>query len=70
MVRNEKPCYLGGLTMLDGPERIEAGWWDDALAARDYFIAKNDGQMLLWIYRERPTLGEDVPGWFLHGFFG
>ena len=70
MVRHEKPFYLGSLTMLAGPERIEAGWWDDALAARDYYIAGNDSQMLLWVYRERPSLGEEPPGWFLHGFFG
>ncbi len=70
MVRHEKPFYLGSLTMLAGPERIESGWWDDALAARDYFIARNDSQMLLWVYRERPSLGEEMPGWFLHGFFG
>ena len=70
MVRNEKPCYLGSLTMLAGPERIEAGWWDDALAARDYFIAGNDSKMLLWVYRERASVAEDTPGWFLHGFFG
>ena len=69
MVKNEKPCYLGSLTMLAGPERIESGWWDDGLAARDYFIAGNDSKMLLWIYRERPSLAEETPGWFLHGFF-
>ena len=27
------------LQLLAGPERIESGWWDDELAARDYFIA-------------------------------
>ncbi|HEX8956095.1 MAG TPA: DNA polymerase Y family protein [Burkholderiaceae bacterium] len=70
MVRGEKPFYLGSLTMLSGPERIESGWWDDKLAARDYFIASNESRMLLWIYRERPSLAEETPGWFLHGFFG
>lgn len=70
MVRHEKPCYFGSLTMLAGPERIEAGWWDDGLAARDYYIARNDSQMLLWVYRERPTAAEEAPDWFLHGFFG
>ena len=64
------PDHIGSLTMLAGPERIEAGWWDDALAARDYYIARNDSQMLLWVYRERPTLAEETPDWFLHGFFG
>lgn len=67
MVRGDKPFYQGALTLLAGPERIEAGWWDDGLATRDYFIAANDGHLLLWIYRERLT-GEE--GWFLHGYFG
>ena len=67
MVMGHKPFYQGVLTLLAGPERIEAGWWDDGLATRDYFIASNAAHLLLWIYRERLT-GED--GWFLHGYFG
>ncbi len=69
LVRREKPFYQSSLTMLAGPERIEAGWWDDALATRDYFIARNDKHMLLWVYCERPGLASGDAGWFLHGFF-
>jgi protein ImuB len=58
------------LTLLIGPERIESGWWDDALAIRDYFIAQNDGHMLLWIFRLRTNSEVAGSGWFLHGFFG
>ena len=53
------------LSLLAGPERVEAGWWDGQHVARDYFIARNQAQSLLWIYRER-----NVPArWYVHGFF-
>jgi len=60
------------LQLLSGPERIEAGWWDSALAGRDYFIAATGDGALVWIYRERlPLLSEaSSSGWFLHGRFG
>ncbi len=60
------------LQLLSGPERIEAGWWDSALASRDYFIAAAGDGALVWIYRERlPLLCEaSSSGWFLHGRFG
>lgn len=54
------------LQILSGPERIEAGWWDAELSARDYFIARDEGGALVWIYRTRlATPG----GWFLQGRF-
>jgi protein ImuB len=59
------PCYDGRLTLLAGPERIEAGWWDGHDITRDYFVASNPNEALLWIYRERDLGGR----WFLHGFF-
>jgi protein ImuB len=69
LVRGHKPFYQSVLKILAGPERIEAGWWDDALAVRDYFIACNDANLLLWVYRERQGVQVDEPGWFLQGFF-
>lgn len=60
----EMPQYEGPLTLLTTPERIESGWWDGHCVAREYFVAANPAQALLWIYRE-PRHG----GWFLHGFF-
>ncbi len=59
------PSYGGRLTLLAGPERIESGWWDGRDAMRDYFVACNPHEALLWIYRERGMGG----AWFLHGFF-
>lgn len=70
IMRRDKPFYQTPLILLTGPERIESGWWDDALATRDYFIAQNEAHLLLWIFRQR-TLGDAAgSGWFLHGFFG
>ena len=68
LTRQHKPFYQSPLTLLAGPERIESGWWDDALALRDYFIAENDNHALLWIFRQR--VGNVESGWFLHGYFG
>jgi protein ImuB len=61
----EVPYYEGLLALLAGPERIESGWWDGNDVMRDYFVASNAEDALLWIYRERSSGGR----WFLHGFF-
>jgi len=58
------------LWLVAGPERIEAGWWDEAFAARDYFIAQADDGALLWVYRFRHAPAADESGWYLHGRFG
>ena len=59
------------LQLLCGPERIEAGWWDTALAERDYFIAQTSDGALVWVYRARLPLSVavDAQGWFLQGRF-
>ena len=61
-----QPCLDGRLTLLDGPERIEGGWWDSADVARDYYVAAQRSGRRLWIYQERRPGG----GWYLHGLFG
>ena len=58
------------LQLLSGPERIEAGWWDAALAERDYFIARMPDGALVWVYRARLAVAASAPGWFLQGRFG
>lgn len=60
------PHYDGPLALLTGPERIESGWWDGCDVVRDYFVARNPTQSLLWIYRERSS----PAAWYLHGIFG
>ena len=65
-MQQHRPAYHGPLQLLCGPERIEAGWWEEApssIVQRDYFIARSPQQSLLWIFR---TPAHD---WYLHGFF-
>jgi len=58
------------LQLLSGPERIESGWWDAALAERDYYIAQLADGALVWVYRARLPLAAPSQGWFLQGRFG
>lgn len=53
------------LTLLDGIERIESGWWDGRDLARDYYPARAADGRRLWIYREHGHAGR----WFVHGLF-
>ena len=54
------------LELLSGPERIETGWWDGREVLRDYFVARDERGVRLWIYRDRC----EPHGWYLHGLFG
>jgi protein ImuB len=65
-VRRDQPVYGTPLTLVRGPERIESGWWDEAAAVRDYFVAEDAGAARYWIYRER---GAADPRWYLHGLY-
>ena len=66
------------LHLLAGPERIEAGWWDEGdlgqagLFTRDYSIAQAADGALIWLYRTRlpSEPAAHNAGWFLHGRFG
>ncbi|MDA0237620.1 MAG: DNA polymerase Y family protein [Proteobacteria bacterium] len=58
------PHLRGPLTIIDGPERIETGWWDDQDIKRDYFIALTQDHSQVWIYKD--TVSRN---WFLHGIF-
>ncbi len=51
--------------LMDGPERIESGWWDRDEICRDYYAARNGKGQTLWIYRDWREQGR----WFLHGLF-
>ena len=83
-VRNNIPQCAdegGPLTLLAGPQRVEAGWWgvsekDGACALRDYFLARSEQMGLLWVYQERlggqgRAEGKTGAGadWYLHGLF-
>jgi protein ImuB len=65
------PRFHGPLTLLAGPQRIEAAGWDDAPGLqRDYFIARSAACGLLWVFRQRlQRSGPGAAAWFLHGMF-
>ena len=61
------PLHQGcRLRLLDGPERLETGWWDEDSMSRDYYTAINPAGMRLWVFRNR----KQSPAWYLHGYFG
>jgi protein ImuB len=63
-LRQQCPWYEGALTLLAGPQRLEAGWLEGEPALRDYFVARSEKAGLVWIFRERQGLR-----WYLHGLF-
>lgn len=61
------PLHKGcRLTLLDGPERLETGWWDEYAVSRDYYTAISAAGTRLWVFRNRRA----APDWYLHGIFG
>lgn len=66
LVRSGRPVYMSPLRFIDGPERLEAGWWADQTAARDYYVAQATNASCYWIYRERVS---NEALWYLHGMF-
>ena len=65
------PQHQGPLTLLAGPQRLEAGWLEGDAALRDYYVARSATAGLLWVYRERlggQAMGEPAR-WYLQGIF-
>ena len=56
---------LPAIVLLDGPERIEGGWWDGGDVRRDYFVARADSGQTLWVFKH-PRRNA---GWQVHGIF-
>jgi len=65
-----EPLPLTKPDLLQGPERIESGWWDGKGVARDYYVARQgrpqgEGQGIrLWVFQERQS-----KRWYVHGVF-
>ncbi|KZY30827.1 MULTISPECIES: DNA polymerase Y family protein [unclassified Oleiphilus] len=51
------------VTLIEGPERIATGWWDEQNVIRDYFIARAHSGAWLWVFRTPEQR------WYLHGVF-
>ncbi len=69
------PVHQGcRLRFIDGPERLETGWWDADGISRDYYTAAGQDGRRLWVFRNRKrdrdykSSGES--SWYLHGYFG
>jgi protein ImuB len=65
----DDPLPLPKPEILQGPERIESGWWDGKGVARDYYVARQQGApqssgARLWVFQERRS-----KRWYLHGVF-
>lgn len=81
-VQRHRPSLQGPLNLLVGPQRFEAGWWEQAaptgacapgecatgLARREYFVAHNAAVGGVWIYRDL-LQAQEQSAWFLHGFY-
>ena len=65
LVQQGSPQYQGALTLLAGPQRLEAGWLDGVAALRDYYVARSSVAGLLWIYQDRLVTSD----WYLHGVY-
>jgi protein ImuB len=57
------------VVLMDGPERIESGWWEDRDVCRDYFLARARSGQTLWVFRERSSGAEADCAWQVHGIF-
>lgn len=72
-LHGERPWHEGPLTLLVGPQRLEAAGWLEAPVMRDYFVARSEHAGLLWIFRQRLGQGasdaQGGAGWYLHGIF-
>lgn len=71
-VVNHRPTHnQHPLTLVQGPERIESGWWEaSARQARDYFIAQDPQGIQYWVFRPSPSRANaNTERWFLHGLF-
>ncbi len=62
-------CAGTPLALVAGPERIESGWWDGRWVERDYFVARDAGGALAWIFRPRAPDPNLRQRWYLHGRF-
>ncbi len=68
LLSRPRPVSPAQLTVIRGPERIDAGWWEgEALRPRDYFTAVHASGALCWVF---VVFGDGAPEWYLHGYFG
>ncbi len=60
-----KLWHQGPLSIQQGPERIESGWWSGNDVCRDYYVVLDGKGSRLWVFKDLKSQDQ----WFLHGFF-
>ncbi len=63
--KDHRPWLRGTVTLIRGPERIQAGWWSGHDVCRDYYVAMDGKGSRLWIFQEL----DERCRWYLHGLF-
>ena len=53
-----------GHALLQGPERIESGWWDFEPACRRYWVGIFQKQRISWVYQDQHSKSWWLAGWF------
>jgi len=61
--REEALHWRGKIELQQGPERIEGNWWQEPVA-RDYYIARRQDNVRLWVYRDLHR-----QQWYVQGIF-
>ncbi len=62
--RDDVPCISGPLEFMQGPERIDFGWWDSGGSSRDYYVMRHKCGALYWVFKD---INQET--WHLHGIF-
>ncbi|MDH1440524.1 DNA polymerase Y family protein [Pseudomonas sp. GD03721] len=65
LLAEPQPLRESSLRILDGPERIESGWWDGGDVRRDYYLVETRAGQRGWAFR---SVGDNGP-LLLHGWF-
>lgn len=61
-VINGDPYWHGSLQIIEGPEIIETGWWEESIV-RQYFVAQTRVRERIWIFQSSDGK------WFMQGIF-
>ncbi len=65
LLREPRPLPDAAVRMLEGPERIESGWWDGYDVRRDYYRIETRSGQQGWAYRDVAEHGPLLlQGWF------
>jgi len=63
LLLSEPVSLSESIRIVHGPERIQSAWWTPQPICRDYFVAKNQQQQTLWVFRDAQQ------NWYVHGLF-